>query len=496
MTSRPPLTLKPVLAALATALACSGCFADPAATTADGGRPVLRVALPWPPAQAYSPYGDDGTILSRLGVTESLTRLDASGSAVPGLATEWRRVTDTRWELDLRPDVTFHDGTRLDPAAVVSSLDAAAGAAPVPAGLEPLGLTASPVDADTVRLETRVADPALPLRLSSPHLPILSQRAFDGGPVDPRGAGTGPFRLAETSGVVAARLVAHDGYWDGTPRTGEIDVRFLPDASSRVAAFSAGEVEIAHTVSAADVGVLPGEVVEVPLPRSVLVYLNQAGPALDTAGERAAVAAVVDRELIAESIFEGRVDPAEGIFGPATPWAADRAVPDRPEPTPIREPLTIATYPERPELPQVADAIAAALRAEGIRVTQTVRSYANLETDLLAGEFDLVVGSRSYALATGEPVDYLRSDFGCSGSYNLARVCDPAVERELDRLARADDVASRRRASLDVERAVLGTGVVVPVVHERARHAVAAGVTGLAEDPYERRFVTEDTELS
>ncbi|MDX3191314.1 ABC transporter substrate-binding protein, partial [Streptomyces sp. MN03-5084-2B] len=50
----------------------SGCFASLAGPS-DGGR--LRVALAFPPSQNFSPYGQDGYLLSRLGVTEGLTRL-------------------------------------------------------------------------------------------------------------------------------------------------------------------------------------------------------------------------------------------------------------------------------------------------------------------------------------------------------------------------------------------------------------------------------------
>ncbi len=483
-----------VLLAMLITGAASSCFSASTGSTADSAE-VLRVALPWPPAQDYAPYGDDGTILSRLGVTESLTQLDESGAPAPALATDWTRVGKRVWEFELRRDVRFHDGTRLTAQGVRESLSAAASASPVPSELSNVKLDVVPVDADTVRIRTSVADTALPQRLSSPNLPILASAAFD-GQVDPRGAGTGPFELTETDGVQGASLTAHQDYWAGEPRLAGLEVRYLPEASSRTAAFNAGEVHVSHTVPISDLGAVGDDLIEVPLPRSVLVYLNGERSALDTAGKRATVAEAVDQELLASTLFEGRADAAYGIFGPASPWAEARPpVPAAPTAEPLTETVRIATYPERAELPQVADAIAAALRDQGIEVEQTVRAYSSLEADLLAGRFDIVVGSRSYLVDTGEPVDYLLSDFSCRGSYNLAQLCEPAVERTLRDLSGETGLAARREASLRTERAVLASGSVVPVVYERARYAVHEDVTGIAEDPFERRFITAETEL-
>ena len=55
----------------------TGCFASDGGTTDDasGDGSRLRVALAFPPAENFSPYGADATLLSRLGVTEGLTKL-------------------------------------------------------------------------------------------------------------------------------------------------------------------------------------------------------------------------------------------------------------------------------------------------------------------------------------------------------------------------------------------------------------------------------------
>src|SRR2546430_16190877 len=44
---------------------------------------------------------------------DTLTRWGAALRLQPGLATSWRNLNDTTWELTLRPGVKFHDGSPL-----------------------------------------------------------------------------------------------------------------------------------------------------------------------------------------------------------------------------------------------------------------------------------------------------------------------------------------------------------------------------------------------
>lgn len=494
----PRLLAARVAIATGVVLLAGGCFAQPSDTASsdESGRAVLDVALPYPPVQAYSPFGDDAVILSRLGVTESLTVLDESGAPQPALAESWERVDPRTWTFTLREGVRFQDGEPLDADAVVGSLRAAAQASPPPSSIDGLDLTVESVNETTVQLRTGRPDPLVPQRLSAPGLAVLSPGAYDGGKADPRGTASGPFTLTRTQGSVGATLTAHDGYWDGRPGLAGIEARYLPESTARTAAFTGGEVDLASTVAVSDVPKIGDALLEVPLPRTVLVSINAERPDTDTPAERATVADAVDQVLVADTVFEGRAAAAEGLFGAATPWAADRpALPEPPAAEQPDGPVTIATYPERAELPVVADAIAAALREDGVEVKQVVRAYTALEPDLLRGAFDVVVSSRSHGVDTGEPSEYLLSDFGCDGGYNLARLCDPRVERALADLADEQTLEGRREAALAAEHAVLGTGAVVPVVHEQARYAVADGLTGLAEDPYERLLVTAETTL-
>ncbi len=490
--SRPARPATAVAAATVLGVAATGCFGGDSAA-----EDRLAVELAFPPVMQLSPYSDDAALLGRLGAAEPLVALGDNGAPQPLLATEWQQGDGDTWELTLREDVTFHDGTAMTAEHVVTALEHAVAASPVPRALSGIELSAEPTGEHTLRVHTGDPDPILPQRLSAPELAILAPEGYSDDPTipDPTGAGTGPYELTEASGN-AATLEANGDYWNGAPGANGIDVTFVEDAASRVGALRTGEADVVDAVPVSELANIGEQtVLEVPLPRTVGVFLNNdTGPFTDPR-LRAAAAESVDNEPIVEEIYEGRADPADGIYGPVSDWTAQRT-PVEPEAEPrdvTDEEITLATYSDRPELPEAASAVAENLRAAGFEVDPVVQEFATMESDLMAGTYDAVIGARSYLLDTNDPIGHLASDWGCAGSYNLAQFCDEDIDERISQAAAESDTAERVAAAMEIEGEVLATHSFIPLVAERARIGVADGVEGVAEDPLERRLVTEET---
>ncbi|MET7409813.1 ABC transporter substrate-binding protein [Streptomyces parvulus] len=489
-----PLLLIPLL---------SSCFAsggggdsgDGGGKGGDGSR--LRVALAFPPAENLSPYGADATLLSRLGVTEGLTSLDANGSAAPALAESWRRDGDKVWEFTLR-DAVFQDGTSVTPAAVAASLGKATGADPAPAALEGVTLTARGSGDRVVRITTDEPDPVLPLRLSSPSLAVLSKDAYaKGGRVDPLGHATGPFELTEVNGATSASLDRFDDYWGGRAQASGIDARFIADGTARANALRTGELDIAEAVPVAQASSLDKETRrDTATTRTTSLLLNASSGTFQDAGLRAAARAGLDTSVFAKDVYEGYGDPGAGVYGPAVTWAegkrtkpvgrADAGKPDG-------ETVHLATYDNRPELPEVAQVVKQQLEKAGFKVKLTVREYSRLEGDALDGKFDAFVLARNTLLDTGDPVAVLASDYTCDGGYNIAQLCDEGVDRAVADAEKTADTARRQDAALAAEARILGSDAVLPLVHQRIITGVADSVQGVILDPYERTLVGTGT---
>ncbi|MEJ2854220.1 MULTISPECIES: ABC transporter substrate-binding protein [unclassified Saccharothrix] len=485
---------------VAVSVLLTGCFATGATGTDDpSGTGRIKVAMMLPPRSGLSPFSDDAFKLSRWSTAETLVTLDEKGDARPALATRWTRTSDSTWEFTIRPGVSFHDGSALTPAVAANTLTRAMTAAPKPRILDGVRWDVRTAG-DTVVVTTDTPDPLVPQRLSSPQLSILAERAYTpDGKVNPVGAGSGPFKLVAVDGTASATLDRFDGYWGEKAKAAGIDVSFVPDGTARAAAIRSGAAHIVEAVPVSQAALLDQRTVtEVPMPRTNTLYLNtKSGPFTDPA-LRAAVREAIDAEAIVKGVYEGRADVAQGLLGPALPWAAEGRKPLG-ERTKAADPkgvtITLATFTDRAELPEVASVLQQQLQDKGFTVNQVVREYAHIEQDMLAGKFDAFILSRATVLDSGDPVAYLRSDFACDGSFNIARLCVPEVDAAVAKAAGVEAGDRRRAAILEAEAAVLRTDAAIPMLHERVIQGDAASVVDSAKDPRERLLITATTRL-
>ncbi|WP_405895931.1 ABC transporter substrate-binding protein [Streptomyces sp. NBC_00104] len=503
-------TPRHLVAALALTPLLAGCFAageeGSGASGGSGAAGRLRIALAVPPAQALSPYSNDATVLSKLSVAEGLTALDEEGAAAPALADSWTRKNDTTWVFELRK-ATFQDGTEVTAESVVNALDHANEAETKPRVLSDVTLTAKADDADTVTITTKTADPVLPLRLASPALGILSEKAYAAdGTVSPVGTGTGPFAITRLTGKTKATLSRYDGYWGGKAKAPGIDVTWIADGTARANALRGGDVDIAEWIPTAQAKLLDENTRhEVPSVRTDSLILNTGSGIFTDAGLRAAAREAVDGGVLVDSVFGGYADPAQGLFGPAVSWATDRRteVTGRAEAATAAQvktetkgkTLRLATYTNRAELPEAATVLQQQLEKAGFTVKQDVREYTQMEADLLAGKYDALVFSRVTLLDTGDAVAYLASDYTGDGVYNIAGLKDTKVDRAIKSAAEEGDTAERQQRIMRAEAEILRTDAVVPLVHEKVVQGIADDVEGVLLDPRERSLVDVDTHL-
>ncbi|GAB6903183.1 ABC transporter substrate-binding protein [Kineosporia succinea] len=485
------------------ALAACGGGSAKAGTDAGAGagaeKPTLRYAYAFTPVAALSPYSDDAVTSYGVGATETLTKLDPSGTPEASLATSWEQTDDTTWELTLRDGVTFQDGTAMDAKAVAASLTHAAQAEPAPRALSGTELTVTADGDDKITVVTKTPDPVLVQRLTSPELVILSGGAYD-DPASPTpvGTGTGPYTITELNGTTSADLTANPAYWGGTPALKDIELSFVADGDQRASALRAGQTDLAQAVPADQLPRVGADhVLAVPLPRTVSIHLTQTSKVFQDASQREAAREAVAGLDIAGSIYAGAADPAKGLFSSVSTWAADRPAPEYPKPsTPAKTRITLATFSDRPELAEIATVVADEWRKAGFDVKTVVQEYNQMEGDYLKGTYDAVIMSRSYGQDTADPISYLQADFGCDGGYNISRYCDTTLDTDLAEAATQTDVSTRNQAAVAAEHTVLSDVAVIPLIHDRTQFGLADGVTGLAGDPWERAVITAETTIS
>lgn len=261
-------------------------------------------------------------------VFDTLVYRDADLELVPGLATAWRSVDDTTWELELRQGVTFHDGSTFGPEDVEFTLER-----PLDEALgSPLASRFAVIDdvevtgPDTVRVHTVDPYPLLPARLSEWFVVSKAYvEANDQATLSAQPVGTGAYRFVEWVKDDHLTLEAYEDHWRGAPEIEAVTFRPIPELATRTAALQAGDVDLVTNVPAIRTEAIDADPdLEVrSVPSTYIQYVALDGTkneALADVRVRKALQYATNVDEIIEFIFDGNavkiaVPLAHGTFG-------------------------------------------------------------------------------------------------------------------------------------------------------------------------------------
>lgn len=451
---------------------------------------------------------EDGYVMTKLGVTEPLTRVGFDGETKPSLAEDWERVDEMTWRFELREGAKFHNGEPVDARAVTESLQGVLGLSTPPPGLEPDSLEIQPAGERAVEITTAEPDPILPDRLSSPNTAILAPQAYEGeGPPEPFGTGTGPFELPQEPSGESVTLRAFEDYWGGEPQAKRVEARFIEDPQTRVQSLRAGDIDLAEEVPIPQLDDLREdqdvEVVQEEVSRTVSLYTNMRSGPLADERVREAVRLAVDNEALAGSVMEGSATPAAGIFSPAEPWSG-QSDPAQHDPERAREllqeagyepgelTLSLSTYTGRSELPALAQAVQSQLSEAGIEAEVQVSEYSALEPRVLEGDYDLFILTRSYLNDGNDPSGFLGDDYSCEGSYNINGYCSEEFDALLEELDETADRDRRYELFRQAEQMLREDIAGIPMLYYQLRTAHDDEVSGYRTHPQEHYLLTPE----
>ncbi len=265
---------------------------------------------------------------------EPLVDTDWNGdmSLIPGLATGWRRISDSVVEFDLRQGVTFHDGQPFTAEDVAFSFGPermwGGGSREVPAVIPQAARRSFPgfdrievLGPHRVRVHSSVPDIVLEGRMARSIAVIAPRGAFMESPswMDwaRRPVGTGPYRIAEFRPDQMLVMEPHDAHWQGRPPIGRLRFAEVPEVSSRLNMLYSGEVQFACDIPPDQIRTVEGdrrfEIVGGPINNSRYVVFNKAHPVLANPLVRRALSHGVDRESIIAALWSGRTSVPRGL---------------------------------------------------------------------------------------------------------------------------------------------------------------------------------------
>ncbi len=173
-----------------------------------------------------------------------------------------------------------------------------------------------------MRVTTRSTYPVLLAQLTK--LSILPravvERLGDGFSQAP--VGSGPYKLVRRIQGVSVALAANEGYWRGKPPFPRVELRPVPDESTRIADVRTGRADIARILSTDNADQLRNDamlkVLWTPTERVTMVILNTLDGATRDRRVREAVAHAIDRDTIIEALLKGYAKPVNEPLTPAS----------------------------------------------------------------------------------------------------------------------------------------------------------------------------------
>src|SRR3954453_3528773 len=392
---------------------------------------------------------------------DKLVDIDEKLNIVPQLATSWQWSPDNKaLTMKLRPGVTFHDGEKLDAAAVKYNLErhkTMAGSnrrgelAPV--------ASVDVVDAGTVRLN-----------LNAPFAPLLAQLADRAGMmVSPRAAQaagekfgakpvcSGPFKFVER--VAQDRIVFERfaKYWN-KPAIHFDKVVYQPivDSTVRLANLKSGQLDLIERVAPSDMPALKGDsrvktakIVEIGY-QGITINIGKSdlakgNPLGRDARVREAFELSLDRDAIVQVAQDGEAMPGNQWVAPTNSWYVKSV------PIPKRDVARAKALLKEAGVPNASFTLVTPTTSDAQRVAQVVQATAKeagFDVKIQSTEFSTSLDMadkgqfEAYVLAwsgRADPDGNLFSHLGCKQPLNYSGWCRPEI----------DELITKQRATSD-----------------------------------------------
>jgi peptide/nickel transport system substrate-binding protein len=436
---------------------------------------------------------------------DKLFEVDEKLNIIPQLAEKHEWSADSKaLTITLRPGVTFHDGEKLDAAAVKYSLERHK----TMPGSNRRGELAPVTSVDIV-------DPmTVRLNLNAPFSPLLAQLADRAGmivsPKAAQAAGdkfgtkpvcTGPYKFVERVAQDRIVLERYPDYWNkGQVNFEKIVYTPIPDATVRLANLKSGQLDYIERVASSDVEKLQTDkrfkiarITEIGY-QGITINIGksekaQQNPLGKDPRVREAFELAIDRQGLAQVVMDNEAVVGNQWVAPTNPfYAKSLPVPKRDvararallKEAGVTNPSFTLLTPTTSDAQRLALVVQAMARDAGFDVKIQAAEFATSLNMADKGEFE------AYALAwsgRADPDGNLFSFHGCKQPLNYAGYCDPETEKLLAQSRSLRDVAERRKVFEQIAARVLKERPIVYVYHRKWLWAYSAKLTGVREIP-------------
>ncbi|WP_415854318.1 ABC transporter substrate-binding protein [Sinomonas sp. G460-2] len=529
-----------LLQAAAVAALLTGCTASPGPTPSPSASGTDAPSEPFTFATPAPPIGLDPAVIAELEswritrqILECLVTTDPeTGAPAPALATSWTQSSDLlSYTFTLRQNVTFHDGTPFNAAAVKANFDRWFNFSPAfRAASGPLpftGVFKAHADAPTLSLFKScdaVSDRQVKITLTqpltgflqaltTPGFAISSPTALAAGTADAADqtsagtrisryalhpVGTGPFRFKEWATDRVA-LEASPNYWGARGQISALTFVAFDQPQARLQALVDGRIDGYDAVTLDNIETLVRKGLQVVRrdPFSVMYLgMNQAVPILQNEKVRLAIAMSINKDAVIRPFFLEDTKPAAQFIAPKLsgfnqaggfpaydPEKAKRLLSEagyKGEELKFYYPLnTTRLYLPSPE--KVYGELSAQLTRLGLNLKPVPIAWSDgyLEKVTSAGDHAFHLLGRYGTFA--DPDDFLAPLFGAkTGEFGFF---DAQLFSKIDRARSLPDGADRTQAYQSINAQLGSTAPAVPIAFPISAVAVSNRVVNYPTSP-------------
>ena len=436
---------------------------------------------------------------------DKLLDVDEKLSITPQLALSWEWSADNKaLTMKLRPGVTFHDGEKLDAAAVKFNLERhkTMAGSNRRGELAPLA-TVDVVDAMTVRLN-----------LSAPFSPLLATLADRAGmmvsPKAAQAAGdrfgskpicSGPFKFVER--VAQDRIVfeRYDGYWNkANVHFDKITYTPVVDATVRLANLKAGQFDFIERVAPSDIEKLQTDkryklsrITEIGY-QGLTINIGkseqaQKNPLGRDARVREALELSIDRQGLAQVVMDNEaavgnqwVAPSNAFYAKSLPMPKRDVAKARAllKEAGVTNPSFTLVTPTTSDAQRLALVIQAMTRDAGFDVKIQATEFATSLNMADKGEFEAYVLAWS---GRADPDGNAFSFHGCKQPLNYSGYCNAETDALLNQARTLRDVNDRKKVYEQIAAKVLKERPIIYLYHRNWLWAYNTKLAGVRNVP-------------
>lgn len=452
---------------------------------------------------------------------DTLVALDKDLNIEPALAESLEQIEDKVWEVKIRKDVEFHDGSELNADVVKANLDRV---------LDPeigssLAFLFDMIESVEVKddyriyITTKYPFSALPLHLAHPGGHIISLKsieadyaAIDNGEepfasVNDNPVGTGYFQYDERSNGEYIKLVKNKDYWGDKANVDSVTFKVVPEDMTRIAELETEEADIIYPVNANDIERIDANegtyIKQTDSASLTYIGMNTEQKPFDDVKVRQAVSMAIDKEIVNEGVTDGVALQANGPLAPTVFGFSEDLQPINYNQEEAKKLLENAGYEDgfnatilvndrtTADLAEIAQdqlsEIGIELDIEMMETGAYLEATANGDVDMFVGSWGTVTLDADYGLY---PM-FHSENVGAPGNRSFFNNDD--VDQLLEEARKTIDEDERLELYTEAQQIIIDEAPIVPVYHSVLLAGLRDNIHGFFQYPSSFPFLRDVT---